>query len=281
MQKESFVLYTEYMATLEALTDDEVGKLMRAVFAYAQTGEQIKLPPVLQMAFAFIRNQMDRDNKKWQTTRALRAEAGRKGGQRRAQNAQANDEQRAKTKAVQTKQAEQAAAGNSLPAINDTDAAGHQAGLSYAKPCQANQAVYVDGNGYGYEDENVYENGEGDAYEDAPVPAAKRAAPAQGSNSFLPPSLEDVASYCKERNNQIEPTAFLDYYTAGGWQVGGSPMQNWRAMIRRWERLDEKKGAQNVASEKKKRVSDIGERTYSKADWARLIDDPFAHLREE
>lgn len=66
-------------------------------------------------------------------------------------------------------------------------------------------------------------------YIKGPVSVLKRA-------SFRHPTLEEVASYCAERRNQVDPQQFLDYYTANGWRVGKSPMKDWRAAVRNWER---------------------------------------------
>lgn len=53
---------------------------------------------------------------------------------------------------------------------------------------------------------------------------------------FAPPSVEEVAAYCAERNNGIDPQAFVDYYAARGWKYKGSvPMKDWKAAVRTWE----------------------------------------------
>ena len=52
---------------------------------------------------------------------------------------------------------------------------------------------------------------------------------------FVPPTVEEVAAYCRERDNGIDPEAFVDFYTAKGWLVGKSPMKDWRSAVRTWE----------------------------------------------
>ena len=50
------------------------------------------------------------------------------------------------------------------------------------------------------------------------------------------PTLEDVREYCKERNNDVNPDRFYNYYTARGWKIGHNiNMADWRAAIRMWE----------------------------------------------
>lgn len=58
---------------------------------------------------------------------------------------------------------------------------------------------------------------------------------------FTPPTVEEVRSYCQERNNGIDPDAFVDYYTARGWKYGqGKPVADWKAAVRTWERRESK-----------------------------------------
>lgn len=56
------------------------------------------------------------------------------------------------------------------------------------------------------------------------------------SKIFKKPTFEEVKNYCIERNNQIDPEYFLDYYDANGWKVGKNPMKDWKATIRTWEK---------------------------------------------
>ena len=56
------------------------------------------------------------------------------------------------------------------------------------------------------------------------------------SKKFKKPSLEEVQEYCKERNNNINPEHFIDYYESNGWKVGKNPMKDFKAAIRTWER---------------------------------------------
>jgi len=59
------------------------------------------------------------------------------------------------------------------------------------------------------------------------------------SRAFTRPSFDDVAAYCAERGNRINPQAFLDYYESNGWRVGKTAMKDWQAAIRTWEKRDE------------------------------------------
>lgn len=55
------------------------------------------------------------------------------------------------------------------------------------------------------------------------------------STRFARPSLQDVTDYCNERNNNVDPSKFCDYYESNGWKVGKNPMKDWKAAVRTWE----------------------------------------------
>lgn len=53
---------------------------------------------------------------------------------------------------------------------------------------------------------------------------------------FTKPTLEEVTAYCDERQNNVDPQAFIDFYESKGWKVGNQSMKDWRAAVRTWER---------------------------------------------
>ena len=55
---------------------------------------------------------------------------------------------------------------------------------------------------------------------------------------FVLPNVEEIEHYCKERNNSVDAQQFFDYYESKGWKVGKSPMKDWKASVRTWEKND-------------------------------------------
>lgn len=56
---------------------------------------------------------------------------------------------------------------------------------------------------------------------------------------FVPPTVEQVAAYVKERGSRVDPQGFVDFYSSKGWMVGKTPMKDWKAACRNaesWER---------------------------------------------
>lgn len=56
------------------------------------------------------------------------------------------------------------------------------------------------------------------------------------STRFVPPTLEEVQEYCKERHNNVDAERFIDFYESKGWMVGKNKMKSWKACVRTWEK---------------------------------------------
>ena len=58
------------------------------------------------------------------------------------------------------------------------------------------------------------------------------------ASRFAPPTVEEVAAYCRERKNGVDAERFCDFYASKGWKVGKEPMKDWKAAVRTWEKRD-------------------------------------------
>jgi hypothetical protein len=79
---------------------------------------------------------------------------------------------------------------------------------------------------------------------------------ANKSHGFTPPTIEEVISYCKERNNSVDPQKWYDFYSAKGWMIGKNKMKDWKAAVRTWEKND--KPNNNVGGPKYEDLTGIG-----------------------
>ncbi len=61
----------------------------------------------------------------------------------------------------------------------------------------------------------------------------------------IPPLIEDVKDYCKERGNRVDPSVWYDFYASKNWMVGKNKMTDWKASVRTWERKRNQQGAQS------------------------------------
>ena len=82
--------------------------------------------------------------------------------------------------------------------------------------------------------------------EPVPVPVAGTQAP----------TAAQVTEYAKSIGYELDGQTFVDKYDATGWTLGGSPIRDWKAMVRRWKAQDEKK-----APEKNTKIHNFDERS--------------------
>lgn len=57
------------------------------------------------------------------------------------------------------------------------------------------------------------------------------------ANAFVPPTLEEVIEYCRERGSSVDPKQFYEYFQAGNWTDSkGQKVKNWKQKLLTWEK---------------------------------------------
>lgn len=83
----SFVLYTNYKEKFKRLSDAQMGKLLRAIFEYQETGVVPGIEDAaISMAFDVVKFDLDRDGAKYEEKVAQNRKNASKGGQAKAEN---------------------------------------------------------------------------------------------------------------------------------------------------------------------------------------------------
>lgn len=82
-EKAGFLLYADWEEQVGLLTDEDAGKLFKALFAYERSRESGDLPPVAAMAFAFMRKELDRNRKAYEDKCEKLRQNGSQGGRPR------------------------------------------------------------------------------------------------------------------------------------------------------------------------------------------------------
>ena len=122
---DSFILYTSYYALIEGLTDEQLGQLTRAIFLYARDGKTISLEPVVRMAFAFIKDNIERNQDKYQAkcekNRQIALERERKKREAREKAGNTNVHERERTCENNTNVHERSPYDNDNDNDNDND----------------------------------------------------------------------------------------------------------------------------------------------------------------
>lgn len=77
--------------------------------------------------------------------------------------------------------------------------------------------------------------------------------------SFHKPTIDEVKTYCLERNNNVDAIKFWNYYESKGWKVGKAPMKDWQASVRTWERGLATTSSQSTTPKKTPKKLEYGE----------------------
>ena len=92
--KDSFILYTEQKEVIDKLSNEQAGKLIKAIYEYVETGQMPKLDALLEIVIIPFKQNIDRNANKYEETKKKRSEAGKIGAevkkQMKAKQANAN-----------------------------------------------------------------------------------------------------------------------------------------------------------------------------------------------
>jgi len=81
-EKNSFVIYHDLEEQTSLLSDEQLGRLLRAIFAYEKRGEcpDFADDGMLLICFQFVRTTLDVNRRRYEEKCAKNAENGKKGG---------------------------------------------------------------------------------------------------------------------------------------------------------------------------------------------------------
>ena len=200
MAKEYVKLWLSYDAYFEPLSTDEVGRLALAMLAYKARGTQPSFSGNERFIWPAIQRDIDLQTEAQEHTSSERSAAGRLGGRPR--------------KAAQEKLL-----------LLDESKKSHGQGQGQSQGQGQGQSQ---GQGQGQS------QGQSQGKKVSDEISQKSA---RQDGAFIPPTAEQAAAYCRERENGIDAAYFVDYYTANGWTQGkGRPLKDWKAAVRAWER---------------------------------------------
>jgi hypothetical protein len=209
-KKKAFQLYADYRSTIDALSDEEAGQLIKAVFAH-EDGEEPALSGALRGIFLLLANQLDRDRARYEEMCARNRNNGAKGG--RPPQSGKNPDESAETRV-----------GPAEPVVTEENP--EKPTVTQGKPKKPDKDT----------DKDTDTDTDTEKKSVSVCGSARRPHTPSPKKAFVPPTLEEVMAYCAERGNSVDAQRFIDFYESKGWMVGSSPMRDWRASVRGWER---------------------------------------------
>ena len=95
----------------------------------------------------------------------------------------------------------------------------------------------------------------------------------KSSKSFVPPTLEEVESYIREKGYYFDAETFVSFYESKGWMVGKNKMKDWKAACRTWENSRREKAEDSTSRRIDKSVPEF--RRF--AEW---VDEYYPLIRD-
>ena len=211
--KKSFVIHKDSLCILDRLSDEQAGKLFKAI-RDIQNGIEPTDDILIQIALEPFVHQFKRDDTKWHATAERNAKNGAKGGRPR----QHTD--------------------NEQTQINPKNPVGYsETQITQANPSEPKKAVSVSVSVSGSVSDSVSDS-ECIVEQSSPTPKPK-------PNTLPQPEQGDILAYMIEYTTvnkkpftksflETESAKMFNYYESKGWIVGKSPMKNWKAAARNW-----------------------------------------------
>lgn len=201
-ERQGFFLYHDDIQALEPLTDEQRGKLLRALVRFSAFHEQLETDDaLLKVAFNLMSAKITRDADKYEK----KCEKNRKNILQRYDRIPSNttvNERVPKTTNVYERIGSNTTVNErirTLPTVTETGTVTETATVNNVS--------------------ELYPRG---------IPPTP----------FIPPTLEDVDEFCEAQGIDVDPVRFVMYYTARGWKMGTTPMTDWKAAVRLWEQRD-------------------------------------------
>ena len=195
-------VFTDFRELMEPLDHAEKGRLFEAMLSYAMDGTEVALEGNERFVWPVARRTIDQEAAAYESKVEANRENGRKGAKTRWGKGKDGDRYERHSEGM----------------AKDSENAQEQ---EQEQDQEQKEDQYQE-----QEQEYVYEQPTR-----APVPPA---------DTHIP-EREEIESYCRERRNGIDPDYFYSYYAATGWKVGQNPVQDWKALIRAWEKRDEQR----------------------------------------
>ena len=210
IDKESYMLYRGWNPLFENLPKEQLGELFYAICCY-QSGKEYSIEnPLIKGVFEMVLMQFKKDEEKYISNCEAKAKNGKKGAESRWQDDNNNTSENGKNGKCHSEDGKN---GKCYFSHNEE------------KTEMAKMAI---------EEEEEEEDKEEEEVEEVPTVPKKR----EARKRFSPPSAAEVREYCRERENAVDAESFVDFYAAKGWKVGNSPMKDWKAAVRTWEKRE-------------------------------------------
>lgn len=225
------MIYFDIRKALNFLTDQQKGRLFQAILDYAEQGSVPQFDGVMAMAWAFVQPQLDRDGERYagkvvKTKYAVYVREAKK------KDEQPMPFEEWRYSQLSSDDNEISDGSRRYPTTNTITTP-----ITATTPVTATTPITAT-------TQTQHKNGE---QEENRRCFTENQSQKQG---FIPPTVDEVRTYCNDNNFSFSPERFVDYYQAKGWMISGTVMMDWKAAARIWERKEKQNERTGKTSDK-------------------------------
>ena len=238
--KKSFVMYGSWSSAIEKMSNEQAGQLLKAIYALQDDENAEPEDPSVSFVFEIIKDKLFEDAKEWEKAKQRRSESGKKGMEKRW-----SEDKRAVTNdnTAITNDNTVITNDNSVitPITNDNTAITNDNTVitndnSVITPITNDNTVTESITPITVSVSGSVSVSDSVSVNESPSETKREKQAKEKRKRFSPPAVEEVADYCWERKNNVDPEVFVDFYSSKGWKVGKEPMKDWKACVRTWEK---------------------------------------------
>ena len=219
-------VFYDWYEMTEALNDEEYGSLIRGLQKYAQHGELTELKGLAAALFPVFKTFVDREGEAYDKKVAQCKEAGRKGGKSKQTLTDVSERKRTLANANETSEEQEKEKEQEQEKDQDQEQEQDQENIALGDALSRTHK----------------ENGER-------------------------PTLEEVEAFAGERGRSREyAEKFYDHYSAVGWRMGRSPIIDWQAAFRTWEKTEPDAQPCQREKDNKDKAQSGGDESYGSID---------------
>lgn len=208
-----FMCYESYREGVDSLTDEEAGRLFKALFRFNESGEEGGLTGAERVAFSFIRQQMQRDRAEYQSKCDRMRENGRRKG---AKKDVPEDE----------------------PVQSGSD--GEQIDTEEKQIDIENEQIDSEKKQIDLEKEQIDCKVKGKRKKENINHSLYVVEPMTRAHAREAPTVEEVADYCREHGLAVNADRFVAFNRARGWMIGNTSITDWRPLLEEWAKTEQK-----------------------------------------
>lgn len=226
-EKPGVMIYFEILPNLAMLKPLQRLAVYEAMTFYGMHQTEPELPREAQLIWSFIKAMLDRDDARYRETVEKRRKAGKARGKQLKEDA---ERRRKKKEATQEEtpcaQQATACADHTVTALSTDIQTTNYNAQSTNRNLQTTN----------YNSQSANSNAQSANRNPQTAYSSSQSSIPSGG-----PGVEEVRSFVGAEGLWVNPEAFVGHYGSRGWTVDGRPVQDWRALARKWDEREREK----------------------------------------